>query len=90
MSRINGFSKLTAAILLVALVAPVVSTAGQSGSPGKSLTEDQKIVHVLNRLGFGARPGDIERVKKIGIKKYIDQQLNPAGIDDAIADKKGG
>jgi uncharacterized protein (DUF1800 family) len=42
----------------------------------------------LNRLGFGARPGDVEKVKAIGIAKYIDQQLNPAVIGDATADAK--
>ena len=54
----------------------------------KSLSEDQKILHVLNRLGFGARPGDVEKVKKIGIDKYIEQQLNPASIDDSVAENK--
>jgi len=60
-------------------------------SPGpvnKSLTEDQKILHVLSRLGFGARPGDVERVKKIGIDKYIEQQLNPSTVDDSVAEAK--
>jgi uncharacterized protein (DUF1800 family) len=52
------------------------------------LTEDQKILHVLNRLGFGARPGDVERVKAIGINKYIEQQLNPSAITDSVADAK--
>lgn len=54
----------------------------------KALTEDQKIIHVLNRLGFGARPGDVEKVKAIGITKYIDQQLNAASIDDSLAESK--
>lgn len=54
----------------------------------KQLTEEQQIVHVLNRLGFGARPGDIERVKSIGIDNYINQQLAPEQIPDAAADSK--
>jgi uncharacterized protein (DUF1800 family) len=37
-------------------------------------------VHVLNRLAFGPRPGDIERVMRIGIDGYIDQQLHPETI----------
>ena len=37
-------------------------------------------VHVLNRLGFGPRPGDIERVMKMGLDAYIDQQLHPETI----------
>jgi uncharacterized protein (DUF1800 family) len=42
----------------------------------------------LNRVGFGARPGDIEKVKAIGLQKYIERQLNPALIDDAAAENK--
>lgn len=55
---------------------------------GNRLTEEQRITHVLNRLGFGARPGDVERVKEIGIQKYIEQQLNPAGISDEVVEAK--
>ncbi len=55
---------------------------------GKALTEDQKIRHVLNRLGYGARPGDAEKVKAMGLQKYIDQQLDPAGIGDTAAENK--
>src|SRR2546422_10764307 len=40
------------------------------------LSEEQRILHVLNRLGFGARPGDLERVKAMGVENYINQQLN--------------
>lgn len=48
----------------------------------KNLSSDEQIIHVLNRLGYGPRPGDIERIRKIGLEKYIDQQLNPDKIDD--------
>jgi uncharacterized protein (DUF1800 family) len=52
------------------------------------LTEEQKAVHVLDRLSFGPRPGDVERVKKIGWEKYLDQQLYPDKIaDDTVAQK---
>src|SRR5438876_4800 len=50
-----------------------------------TLNNDEKIVHVLNRLGYGARPGDVERVRQMGIEKYIDLQLNPDRIDDHAA-----
>lgn len=52
------------------------------------LSEDQRILHVLNRLGFGARPGDIARVKAVGLDGYINQQLNPQKISDSVADAK--
>ncbi|HEY8026709.1 MAG TPA: DUF1800 domain-containing protein [Burkholderiaceae bacterium] len=43
-------------------------------------TEQQRALHVLNRLGFGPRPGDIETVMAIGVDHYIDLQLNPQSI----------
>jgi len=47
-----------------------------------ALTEDQKILHLLNRAGFGPRPGDMERVRQIGLERYLDEQLHPEGIPD--------
>jgi uncharacterized protein (DUF1800 family) len=67
------------------LIAPL---ADQKQRPGTRLKDDERIVHVLNRLGFGARPGDIERVRQIGVDKYIEQQLNPSNIDDATLEAK--
>ncbi|HEX8891063.1 MAG TPA: DUF1800 domain-containing protein [Pyrinomonadaceae bacterium] len=50
----------------------------------QGLTDDQRIAHVLERLTFGARPNDFERVKALGIDAYIAQQLNdPESIDDS-------
>jgi uncharacterized protein (DUF1800 family) len=53
-----------------------------------TLTEDQRILHVLNRLGYGARPGDVERVKAMGIENYLSQQLHPESIADPVAEAK--
>ncbi len=81
--------KITAFLMVLAICAPVFAfgTDGQT-KKGKALTEDQKILHVLNRLGFGARPGEVERVKAMGLQKYIEQQLDPNSITDSIADLK--
>ncbi len=46
----------------------------------KPMNSDQKVVQVLNRLTFGAKPGDFERVKAMGVKAYIASQLNPSSI----------
>jgi uncharacterized protein (DUF1800 family) len=53
-----------------------------------AMGEEQRIVHVLNRLGFGARPGDVERVRRIGVEKYVEQQLNPSAVDDAALEAR--
>jgi uncharacterized protein (DUF1800 family) len=52
------------------------------------VTEDDRIVHVLNRLGFGPRPDDIDRVKQMGLHAYIEQQLHPDQIDDSAVERK--
>jgi uncharacterized protein (DUF1800 family) len=62
--------------------------AQQPPQKAQRLTEEQRILHVLNRLGFGARPGDVERVRAVGIERYIEQQLYPEKIQDAAADAK--
>src|SRR5208282_6694647 len=52
------------------------------GLPVTDLTPDEAILHALNRLAYGPRPGDVERIKQMGLAKWIDQQLNPNAIDD--------
>jgi uncharacterized protein (DUF1800 family) len=56
--------------------------------PVTELTEDQAILHALDRLAYGPRPGDVERVKQMGLEKWIDQQLDPDSIDDSAFDKR--
>lgn len=87
-SRISPLRKFAAAAGLVAMFSPIFATAMDTVTRSKPLTEDQKIRHVLSRLGFGARPGDVDRVKQIGLEKYIDQQLDPSLINDSVADGK--
>ena len=52
------------------------------GLPITELNADEAILHALKRLAYGPRPGDIERVKQMGLAKWIEQQLNPNSIDD--------
>lgn len=40
----------------------------------------QQAAHVLNRLAFGPKPGDIERVTQMGVRRYIDEQLHPEAL----------
>src|SRR4029453_45536 len=88
--RIAAFISLVS--MALSLFAPALLAAGGQKSQNKQavrrLTEEQRIVHVLNRLGFGARPGDVERVKAMGEENYINQQLNPEKISDTVAENK--
>jgi uncharacterized protein (DUF1800 family) len=49
-----------------------------------------EIIHVLNRITFGPRPGDVEAVEKMGLRPYIEQQLHPETIDDSAVDQEVG
>jgi uncharacterized protein (DUF1800 family) len=57
--------------------------AKKSGAPLGALSGDERIVHALNRLGFGPRPGDVEKVRAQGLGSWIDAQLHPEKIDDS-------
>ena len=75
---------LAAALALVSnnlLIGAAQTMSAKAGA--QKLTEEQRVVHVLNRLAFGARPGEVERVRKLGLEAYIEQQLNPSKIDDS-------
>src|SRR3954470_15565866 len=75
-------------LVILTMLATALPVLADQRLAAKGLTEQQKILHVLDRLGFGARPGDIERVKAIGLSKYIEQQLKPLAIDDTSAEAR--
>ncbi len=58
------------------------------GLPVTELSTDEAILHALNRLAYGPRPGDVERIRQMGLAKWIDQQLNPNSIDDKVAEAR--
>jgi uncharacterized protein (DUF1800 family) len=69
------------AILTIAGALPL-NASKNTASAVPSHPDDKTIIHVLNRLGFGPRPGDVERVRALGLQTYIDQQLRPDRIAD--------
>ena len=72
---------LLAGILLVQ--ASFASLAAQRAKKSSSMTADQRVAHVLSRLTFGARPGDFEKVKAMGVEAFINQQLDPDSIENS-------
>jgi uncharacterized protein (DUF1800 family) len=50
--------------------------------PDTGLDEREQILHLLNRIGFGPRPGDVARVGERGIAAYIEAQLDPGSVPD--------
>jgi uncharacterized protein (DUF1800 family) len=53
----------------------------------RELAADQQIIHALNRLTFGPRPGDAQKVRAMGLDKWVDLQLHPERIDDRSLEK---
>jgi uncharacterized protein (DUF1800 family) len=69
--------------IMVAAAAVLAAYNGSDYSQfEKRIGKDQEILHALNRLTFGPRPGDVEAVRKMGLKKWIDQQLHPERISE--------
>ena len=64
------------------------SSKALKGLPVQDLSEDEAILQAFNRLGFGPRPGDLERVKQMGLQSWIDRQLHPESIDDSALDAR--
>jgi len=54
----------------------------------ESPSDREEIVHVLNRISFGPRPGDVEAVEKMGLHNYIERQLHPETIDDSAVEQQ--
>ncbi|MDQ8164752.1 MAG: DUF1800 domain-containing protein [Gemmatimonadota bacterium] len=80
-------------ILAMALVTGLSACSGASrppaailpepAAPDREQTADQQVVHLLNRLAFGPRPGDVEKVRAVGVDAWIAQQLHPERMNDA-------
>lgn len=75
-------------VLFTLTISGLIFTRGPQARAAAALSKDQKVLHVLNRLGFGPSPGEVEKVRKMGIEKYIELQLNPEKIDDSALEAK--
>jgi uncharacterized protein (DUF1800 family) len=92
-----------AAFLLAAAASTAASTAAaQTSAPAakkpaaraavaptdhREQTADQQVQQVLNRLGFGPRPGDVAKVRAMGVDEYIALQLEPTKVDDGATER---
>jgi uncharacterized protein (DUF1800 family) len=89
-------SKLIALVLTGSLAIPAAlliaadkkSQDKKINAASEQLDERQRAAHALNRLTFGPRPGEVDRVASMGVAKWIEQQLNPGKIDDRALDAR--
>jgi len=85
----RAISAAIAVTISVALgLGALMPAAADTKSKTASLSENQRIIHLLNRIGYAPRPGDVERVKRMGIDKYIDLQLHPERIEDSAIEAR--
>lgn len=61
------------------------ATAGQAEAPDD---ESARIVHAFNRLAYGPRAGDVERVRGMGLSAWIEQQLRPEKLHDPALEER--
>jgi uncharacterized protein (DUF1800 family) len=70
----------TLPFVLLVLLTLAIST------PAADVPNDRDTVeHALNRLTYGPRPGDVDRVRQIGLSAWIDAQLASRVGDSALA-----
>jgi uncharacterized protein (DUF1800 family) len=69
-----------------AAATPTTSPLPPVTDAARELTADQQVLQVLNRLAFGPRPGDVARVRQMGVDRWLARQLDPQGIEDRATD----
>jgi uncharacterized protein (DUF1800 family) len=100
MERFNGP---IAAFMCASLFVPSVPAQAQQTSPSSQssnhpagrqayqsgqLQGDERILHALNRLTFGPRPGDLETVRAMGLDNWFKSQLHPETLDQTELDAR--
>jgi uncharacterized protein (DUF1800 family) len=87
-------SAIAATLLFPLAVAPPVlpaethTNADQAATASTPLTNDEKLLQVLNRFTYGPRPGDLEKLRAMGLQAWFNQQLSPQKIDDSALDRR--
>jgi uncharacterized protein (DUF1800 family) len=93
----SGIQRSLTAFLVALLVLPPGESlafarkkkkADLAAASESQLTQDQRVLHALNRLTFGPRPGDVAAVEAMGLDKWINEQMNPETMDDSALEAR--
>jgi len=93
---VGSMTAMLEAVTILSLILVSWNPALLTAAPGPArtrsspdaLTGEEQGMHVLNRLTYGPRPGDVDRIEKMGIKTFIEEQLHPESLPDAAVDPK--
>jgi len=77
-----------AALIVAARLASQFALGRKKGKPTGTMEERKRAVHALNRLAFGPRAGEVDRVTAMGVDKWIELQLRPEKIDDSALESR--
>jgi uncharacterized protein (DUF1800 family) len=72
--------------LVVAALAVLPTASIHSAAPVQD--DPAAVAHVLNRLSFGPRAGDVDRAREMGLQAWVDRQLHPERIDDGAVETR--
>src|SRR6188508_2092062 len=73
------------AVICLTLIATGTQSSTAAGRYDVALAPAKQAAHVLNRAAFGPRPSDLTEIRRIGVERWIRQQLDPASIPDSSA-----
>ncbi len=75
----RGFLK-SSSLAVVGAATAMYLQPPQAFANGEQIDPD---IHLLNRITWGARPEDVQRIKGMGYVPYLEEQLNPEILDDS-------
>jgi len=78
-----------AALLVPALagtkkIKPIKASANppQYAAFSKLLPPDERLQHALERLTFGPQPGDLDSLRRLGLRRWLDLELHPEKVPE--------
>jgi len=86
--RLMVVAAISALTTLALLGRPTAGIADFSGGWDRPLDEDRRTLQLLNRTTFGPRPGDVDKVRRMGLRAFLDRQLHPERIDDSAVEAR--
>jgi uncharacterized protein (DUF1800 family) len=81
-------AKLAVFLLALSLACAVPPLVAKKKDKSNAPDEQKRAVHALNRLAFGPRPGDVQRIMAMGVDQWIDLQLHPQKINDTALESR--
>jgi hypothetical protein len=77
-------ARITTIVVLATLLALPAGAADSLPWRQNGLGERQAAVHLLDRFGYGPRPGEVDRLLEIGLETWLDAQLDGRLADEEL------